>query len=581
MAREMTTPRDESHRDRATSTGLFGFEGKLAPDGTPLRELPDLRHLTPQLVPYLLPFQRVIYVRDLLPLAGPHLKRGTHPSSSRALMRLMRVSHLSDIGKYGPGNAALPLPEHRHLPEFTLLDALVGRDALIMGLNLYDSFPQLLRSTLYRLAELQGVKDNPASEEEPGRIIHWAPDPHSYVAEQISALNGWEWPHYGAIDSTPLFIRGILHVLDDDPGFLTASYVGVDGQEHQIRHALQAAADWLERRLQSNTEGLLEFHMSQPRGIWNQAWKDTPESYMHADGTYANHAQGIASIEIQALAYDTLTDLAHHYARQIECAGASPGEAGLSAKLKSVAARARDLKERVREMFWLEDDRGGYFALATDRDELGRPRPLAVRTSNMGHALHLLDGDDPETARRRQALIETLFSDELLDHNGVRTLSSSEIRFVPFSYHCGSVWAWDNQVIVKELRQAGYPALARDLERRTWRVVDTLGFFAEFVPGNNPVSPSELTITNVVDIYDGEREHYSNCYRIEKPAQEVQAWTAEAIRTIKRGCHPLQPELSAPTAAADPAKREFEVRLLSGAGLPSSGRASRPGISKA
>jgi hypothetical protein len=572
MGREMTNPRDESHHDRATaSTGLFGFEGKLAPDGTPLRELPDLRHLTPQLVPYLLPFQRVIYVHDLLPLIGSQLKPGGHPSSSRALMRLMRVSHLKDIGKCGPGNAALPLPEHRDLPEFTLLDALVGRDALYMGLNLYNSFPQLLRTTLRRLAESQGVKYNPASEEEPGRIIHWAPDPHSDVAEQISAVNGWEWPHYGAVDSTPLFIRGILRVLSSDPGFLTVSYVGADGQEHQMRHALQAAVDWLERRLQSNAEGLLEFQMSQPRGIWNQAWKDTPESYVHADGAYANHSQGIASIEIQALAYDTLIDLAHHYARQIECAGVSPGGPDLRARLKSAAARARELKDNVREMFWLEDDRGGYFALATDRDEHGRPRPLAVRTSNMGRALHLLDGDDPETARRRQALIGTLFSDELLDRSGVRTLSSAEIRFVPFSYHCGSVWAWDNRVIAGELRQAGYPALARDLERRTWRVVDTLGFFAEFVPGNNAVSASELTVTNVVDVYDGEREHYSNCYRIEKPAQEIQAWTAEAIRAIKRGYRPLQPGLSAPMAAADPAKREFELRLLGGAGFPSSG----------
>ena len=45
------------------------------------------------------------------------------------------------IGKHGPGNAALPLPEHRNLPEFTLLDDLFGRDSLYMGINLYKSFP--------------------------------------------------------------------------------------------------------------------------------------------------------------------------------------------------------------------------------------------------------------------------------------------------------------------------------------------------------------------------------------------------------------------------------------------------------
>ena len=75
------------------------------------------------------------------------------------------------------------------------------------------------------------------------------------------------------------------------------------------------------------------------------------------------------------------------------------------------------------------------------------------------------------------ALIEMLFSEELLDRNGIRTLSSNETRIVPFSYHCGSVWPWDNQVIARELRKAGYPALARDLQRRIWRIVDALGFF--------------------------------------------------------------------------------------------------------
>jgi Mannosylglycerate hydrolase MGH1-like glycoside hydrolase domain len=563
MGGEMTDSRPDSDDASATAApGLFGFEGKSASDGTPLSELPDLRNLSPHLEPYLLPFQRVIYVHDLRPLLGSSPKPMPHPSSSKALLDLMRVHRLSDIGKHGPGNAALPLPEHRDLPEFTLLDGLFGRDALYMGINLYESFPELLRATLYRLAELQGVKYNSANEEEPGRIIHWAPDPHDPVAEHISAVNGWEWPHYGAIDSTPLFIRGILRVLKDDPSFLKIRYVGVDRQEHDLSHAFHAAIAWLETRLQSNSEGLLEFRMSQPRGIWNQAWKDTPESYVHSDGTYANHTQGIASIEVQALAYDTLVDLAQYYAGELKRQKNSPTGTDLQTKLELLSARARQLKDRVLDTFWLEDARGAYFALATDRDQAGRPRPLAVRTSNMGHALHLLDDDDPEVVRRQAALIETLFSEELLDRNGIRTLSSRETRFVPFSYHCGSVWPWDNEAIAKELRKVGYPALAHDLERRVWRVADTLGFFIEFVPGNNAVTPSELVITSVVDVYDGEREHFSNCYRIEKPGQEVQAWTVEAIRTIKRGNQPLR-RGSSLQGAPDPAKRELESRLLS------------------
>jgi hypothetical protein len=266
---------------------------------------------------------------------------------------------------------------------------------------------------------------------------------------------------------------------------------------------------------------------------------------------------------VQALAYDTLIDLVHHYAGELDRCGTSVQVTDLKFKVELLAVRAHRLKDTVRDIFWLEDDRGGYFALATDRDQNDRPRPLAVRTSNMGHALHLLDDDDPEVARRQMALIETLFSGELLDRNGIRTLSSYETRFVPFSYHCGSVWPWDNQVIARELREAGYPALARDLERRIWRIVETLGFFAEFVPGNNAISSADLTVARVVDVYDGEREHFSNCYRIEKPAQEIQAWTVEAIRAIKRRYQPLRSDFYLSEIASDSAKRDLEARLSS------------------
>lgn len=567
---EMTDPRGSSYRSRNSGDpGLFGYEGKVTLDGTPLSELPDIRRQSPEIERYLLPFQRVIYVRDLCSDLEPCPQLSAHPSSSKALLDLMGVARLSDIGKQGPGLAALPLPGRRNVADLTLLEALFGRDALYMGLNLYDCFPQLLKTTLYKLAELQGVVYNSAKEEEPGRIIHWAPDPHGSLAKHISAVNHWEWPHYGAIDSTPLFIRGVLRVLRDEPSFLEAEYLGLDGQVHTIDHALHAASTWLDGRLRSNREGLLEFKMSQPRGIWNQAWKDTPESYMHADGSYANHRRGIASIEVQALAYDTLLDLANYYKERSGGEQFARQDENVSLKTDSIMTLARNLKDTILDRFWLEDERGGYFALATDRDQLGNLRALAVRTSNMGHALHLLDGADPELERRRASLIKTLFSAEMLDRNGIRTLSSEEIRFVPFSYHCGSVWPWDNHVIAGELRRSGYFGLAHNLELRTWNIIDALGFFTEFVPGDNSSSPTALTITRVVDVYDGERDHWSNSYRIEKPAQETQAWTVEAIRAIKRGNQPLNPARSLSTAAIDPAKRQFELSLLNDLESPS------------
>src|SRR5207245_1981611 len=124
------------------------------------------------------------------------------------------------------------------------------------------------------------------------------------------------------------------------------------------------------------------------------------------------HDEGIASIEIQALTCDTLLDLADYYKNRLSAHWRSSSDASMHRALDSTLARANGLKELVLNRFWLEDGRGGYFALGTDRDHHGNLRPLAVRTSNMGHALHLLDADDPETARRRSMLIETLFTDE-------------------------------------------------------------------------------------------------------------------------------------------------------------------------
>lgn len=549
--------------------GLFGFDAEKAAEESDLAESRDLRDQVPDLVPYLLPFQRVVYLDDGSDDRVGRPADRPHPSSSRALMSLMGADRLQDIGNSGPGNAAEPLPEHQGAEQYGLLRALFGRDALHMGLQLYECFPRLLETTVIRLAELQGTTYNSAKEEEPGRIIHWAPDPEDPVALNITQSNQWEWPHYGSVDSTPMFVRGVLRIVSDNPDFLLTSYTGTDGENQTMSHALDAAVGWLEKHLEDSPDGLLEFQMHQRRGIWNQAWKDTPESYMHADGSYANHRDGIASIEVQVLAYDSLRDLARFYQTEAEgTRGDSRAEEALMANSSSIDSRAQRLKQTVLDKFWLEDERGGYFALGTDRDQRGNLRPLAVRTSNAGHALHLLDGDDRTMSNRRVALVRTLFSDELLDRNGIRTLSNREVRFAPRSYHCGSIWMWDNRAIALELDSSGYFALARDLDKRTLRVIETLGYFVEFVPGDNSKSASKLSTTRVIDVFDGERDHYANYYRIEKPAQETQAWTVAAIREIKRQNTPLHPELAARTVAIDISKREVELEVLERVAFP-------------
>jgi glycogen debranching enzyme len=518
--------------------------------------LPDRREQVPDLIPYLLPGQRVINVEH--PRVAPPGQRD--PSALRALMRLTAAARLGDIGARGPCLAALARPENEQVEELRQLEGVFGRDSLYMGLSLHDRYPRLLEATLVRFAELQGVRTNPASEEEPGRIVHWVLDQEDPIAKNITALNHWEWPHYGAVDTTPMYISGTARVASYKPDFLLTPYTCRRGRKRTIWYSFEAALAWLERRLDSNPEGLLEFWMQQPRGISNQAWKDTPESYVRADGSYANHKQGIASVEVQSLAYDALIDAAALYRSKAGRCSSERERATLLQAAGKLTERAARIRRIVLDRFWLEDERGGYFALGTERDERGGLRPLAVRTSNMGHVLNsrLLEHLYPGSTARGEALIRTLFSPEMLAPAGIRTLSNREKRFLPGAYHCGTVWPWDNRYISRGLERHGYQGLSAELDRRVLRVGHDSHIFPEFVRGGGPGEP--LLNERIVDIWET-RDHYSSTYRIEKLAQEIQAWSVEAILSVKRKQNPLRP---APATASDPEKRKLESDILSG-----------------
>ncbi len=508
----------------------------------------------PDIIPYLLPGQRVITVEH--PRVAPPPPQ--NPSALRALMRLAGVTSLADIGTHGPCLAALARPENEHVEALRLFEGVFGRDSLYMGLALHDRYPRLLKATLLRFAELQGVRTNPASEEEPGRIAHWVIDPDNPIARNITALNQWDWPHYGAVDATPMFISGIAIVANREPDILRTPYINREGRQRTIRQSLTAALAWLEQRLAANQDGLLEFWMQQPRGISNQAWKDTPESYMRTDGSYANHRQGIASVEVQALAYDALIDASALY----RVAADGPDSEREATGLLRAADRFTDRAERIRRVvldeFWLKDERGSYFALGTERDG-GALRPLAVRASNMGHVLNsgLLEHTDDGTADRVEALVRTLFSPEMLAPAGIRTLSCRERRFMPGAYHCGTVWLWDNRTISRGLERHGYHGLAAELDRRVFLSGHESRSFPEFVRGGGPAEP--LLNERIVELRE-RRDHYSSVYRVERLAQEIQAWSVEAILSVKRKLNPLRPALA---AASDPAKRSLEIEILS------------------
>lgn len=481
----------------------------------------------------LLPGERLIKVEEVL--SSPPTQP---PSGLRELYRLARVSVEGALHEFNPPLASLALESndktdsvHKHLYE-----ALFGRDSLRVALDMLPFYPGLTRATLITLAELQGKEYNNRREEEPGRIIHEVRKADDPIAMELSALRGWDWPYYGSVDATPEFIRTVAAYCKQAPEgteFLLYEYRDKNNESSTMADALSRAVDWILRRLSDNPEGLLEFKTAIPNGIENQVWKDSWDAYFHKDGRIANHEKGIASVEVQRLAYDALLDAAELYEEPVI------GQPMYAHELRTTAQR---LRNAIFEHFWTPEQ-GGYFALGTDRNANNSLNQLKIRTSNMGHLLHsrLLDGHSTRLTHMREAIVRQLFSSQMLAPSGIRTLASDEFRFRPGAYHNGSVWLWDTHFIAKGLRRHKYFQLADLLSERLFKVIDTTMKFPEFVRGDT--SPTPVLNNKIVDVWD---ETYQRPNRIEQPPQEVQAWSVAAILALKHYNHSRRDQAKPP-----------------------------------
>lgn len=449
------------------------------------------------------------------------------PSSLHEFYRLTSATNDSEVGARGPVVAALALETDQPLAEHQgLYNVVFGRDSLRVAIDLVRHYPRLAQSTVLTLARLQGTTYDTHHEEEPGRIVHEAREPSDPIAQELTERLGWEWPYYASVDATPEFIRTLsayCNLAEENKAFLFQNYTDKEGQPRIIADALTFAVDWILQRMDQNPEGLLEFRAAFPHSIENQVWKDSWDAYHHADGTFANHDKGIASIEVQTVAHDALLDAAALYETVL----------GRQEAAEALRERAYKLARVILDRFWT-DEKGGYFILGTDRSDIGTLRQLKVRTSNMGHILnsHLLEGNSEEITYKRNAVLNQLTSPEMLAASGIRTLARDEFRYREGAYHNGSVWIWDTHHIAKGARRHAaidkrFSEFADDLDERILRVVNTTGSFPEYVRGG-----SEIAInTRIIDVRDKKARRIN---RVEQPPQEVQAWTVAAILATKR-----------------------------------------------
>lgn len=322
---------------------------------------------------------------------------------------------------------------------------LFGRDSLLTAWMTLPLDVDLAVGTLQALAELQGRRVDPFTEEEPGRILHEL----RLGPGNAEAIGGQHY--YGTVDATPLFVM------------LLAEAWRWGADEATVRALLpaaDAALEWLERYGDRDGDGFVEYCRATDRGLINQGWKDSFDGINDAHGRLGEPP--IALVEVQGYAYGA-------WLARAELAAAF----GDKATADRCRRQAEALRERFNERFWLPDRR--WYAVALDAEK----RPLDALTSNPGHCLWTGIVDD----ERAEHLIAHLGSSELDSGFGLRTLAVSMGAYNPMSYHNGSVWPHDTALCVAGLmRYAHLPGAVEVAHRLADGLLDAADAFGGRLP---------------------------------------------------------------------------------------------------
>jgi glycogen debranching enzyme len=306
-----------------------------------------------------------------------------------------------------------------------------GRDALIAGYSALLASPEIARDALRFLARLQGERDDPARDEEPGKIPH-----EMRFGEMAAAGEVPHTPYYGSVDATPLFLV-LLSEYDlwtDDRETLQA-----------LLPAAERALGWLDRWADRDDDGLLEYHRRTPRGLRNQGWKDSHDGVPFADGTPAEPP--IALVEVQGYAVDARRRMAGLLRRL-----------GRRSEAQALVAAARRQAEAIEARLWMESKQ--TYAIALDREG----RQVDAETSNPGHLLFSRAVDDA----RARAVAASLLGPRMWSGWGIRTLAAGQRAFNPLSYHDGTVWPHDNALCAMGFASYGMTREAGQVLEGLW-----------------------------------------------------------------------------------------------------------------
>ena len=365
--------------------------------------------------------------------------------------------------------------------------ALFGRDTLTAAWQSAILGPEMMRGSLLELARWVGRTDDPWRDEQPGKLLHEA---HTGPTALLGVNPRQRY--YGSITTSgfyPVVLAELWHWTGDR-----------ELVERLLPTAL-GGLEWLDRDSDRDADGFYEYRTRSSDGVKHQAWKDSRDAIVDADGRDVEPP--IATCEEQAFVHVAKLHLA---------------EVCWWMDRKDVARRlwrdAHDLKQRFNDRFWMEPE--GFFAMGVG------PGGQLIRSvsSNPGHCLAagIVDSE------RAAVTADRLMAPDMFSGWGIRTLSAEHPAYNPYSYHRGSVWPVEQGSFAMGFLRYG---LHDHLEQLTQAVFDAASIFEH---GRLP------------ELFSGHARTAEQPFPALYPqANSPQAWSASALFMMVQGMLGLYP----------------------------------------
>lgn len=346
------------------------------------------------------------------PPRGPHIfvaSAGVDAviRQARRDLEALALPPFTDSGNSGPTTLAAGAPRYI---------AVFGRDSLTAAFQGALFCRDWLVPALERLARLQTRRRADDLGAEPGRL------PHERRLGPAAAIGRLPELSYGDVVAPAFWVAA----LEGARGWL-----GEGAWLDRLLPVGQRAIDWVEHALARG--GGLVWDDGRGPGR-NHAWKDSGDGIVDGRGRVC--APPLALVEEQGYAYLALVGWGNLLAAR-----------GRLLRARHYFRLAAELKRRFNARFWLREQR--YFALALD----AHGTPVDAITSNPGHALGCGVIDEAHVPD----VVARLLAPDLFSGWGVRTLSSHNPAYDPFSYHRGSVWPVENATIAASMALHGFP----------------------------------------------------------------------------------------------------------------------------